>query len=110
MTIGSDHHGDFNALHTKSGDAPSPFTFDHGSPFELEPKFVEELDSGIDIFHHDPDVIHSLDCHVVSLAFNDKGSAAPGARRIPRREIMDNSASPGRERSRKRRAAHYLWS
>src|SRR5262245_49304197 len=77
MTVGSDHHGDLDTLRTKSGDAPSPFSFDQGSPFQPEAKFGEELNSGIDVLHHDADVVHTIDCHAVSLASNARGERQP---------------------------------
>src|SRR6476661_187677 len=70
MTVGSDHHGDLDALGTESGDAPGPFSFDYGSPFQPEAKLGEELNGGIEVLHHDADVVHTLDCHAVSLASN----------------------------------------
>src|SRR5437764_11857124 len=39
-------------------------------PSSLEAKFGEELNGGVDVFYHDADVVHTLDCHDVSLASN----------------------------------------
>jgi hypothetical protein len=39
-----------------------------GAPLELEAKFGEELNGGVDVFYHDADVVHTLDRHDVSLA------------------------------------------
>ena len=57
------HHRDLDAHVAQSGDAARPIPFDRGSPFELETKLGEELDRGIEILHHDPDVVHPSDCH-----------------------------------------------
>ncbi len=46
----------------------SSFAFDGHASFEGKAEFGEELNGGIDVFHHDADVVHSLDCHNVSLA------------------------------------------
>jgi hypothetical protein len=43
MAIGGDHHGDLDALEGQSGNAPSPFPFDRGSPFELQPKLGKKM-------------------------------------------------------------------
>src|SRR5690606_1173828 len=67
MTVGSDHHRDLDALRTKPGDAPSPFSFDQRSPFQPKAKLGEELNGGIDVFHHDADVIHTTNRHAASL-------------------------------------------
>src|SRR5215510_2184958 len=80
MTVGSDHHGDLDTLRTKSGDAPGPFSFDQGSPFQPEAKFGEELDGGIDVFHHDADVVRTVDCHAVSLTSNARIHLRPSKR------------------------------
>src|SRR5262249_44511596 len=37
------HHGDLDTLVAQSGDSPGPFSFDHGSPFELEAELAKEL-------------------------------------------------------------------
>jgi hypothetical protein len=57
------HHGDLDAHVAQPSDAICPVSFDRGAPFELETKLGEELDGGIDVFHHDADVVHSLDRH-----------------------------------------------
>src|SRR5256885_6369550 len=40
-----------------------PVSFDRGSPFELEAQLGEKRDGGIEGFHHDANVVHSLDRH-----------------------------------------------
>jgi hypothetical protein len=59
MSIGGDHHGYLDALVAQSGDAPGPFSFDRGSPFELQAKLGEKRDGLIDGFNHDADIVHS---------------------------------------------------
>src|SRR5262245_25216272 len=100
MTVGSDHHGDLDALRTKSGDAPSPFSFDQGSALQAEAKFGEELDGGIDVFHHDSDVVHTTDCHAVALASNGPALSCrppvsvPGNDRRPRASLPESPTEP----------------
>jgi hypothetical protein len=64
------HHGDLYALAAHSGDAAGPFAFDGHAAFKGKAEFGEELNGGIDVFHYDADVVHTLDCHDVSLASN----------------------------------------
>src|SRR5690606_23217698 len=67
VTVRSTHHGDFDALAAQSGDTAGPIAFDGHAAFEGKAEFGEELNGGIEVFHHDADVVHSLDCHDVSL-------------------------------------------
>ena len=67
MTIRRTHHGDLDAHVAQPGDAIGPIPFDWGAPLEFEAKFGEELDGGINVFDHDADVVHPLDCHQASL-------------------------------------------
>src|SRR6266498_2877265 len=46
-------------------------------PLELEAKFGEEPNGGVDVFYHDADVVHTLDRHDVSLASNYNWTAPP---------------------------------
>jgi len=70
VTIRRTHHGNLDAHVAQSSDAICPVSFDWGAPLELETKFGEELDGGIKVFHHEADVIHTLDRHDVSVASN----------------------------------------
>src|SRR6266536_3350383 len=70
MTVWRTHHGDFDAHVVQSSDAICPVSFDWGAPLELETKFGEELNGGIDVLHNDADVVHSLDSHDASAAAN----------------------------------------
>src|SRR6187397_1606260 len=70
VAVGGAHHGDLDALAAHSGDAASPFVFDGHAAFEGKAEFSEELNGGIDVFHYDADVVHTLNCHDVSLASN----------------------------------------
>src|SRR5262245_24906673 len=65
VAVGGAHHGDLDALAAQSGDAAGPFTFDGHPAFEGKAEFGEERDSGMDVFHHDSDVVHTLDGHDV---------------------------------------------
>jgi hypothetical protein len=57
-------------LEAQSGDASGPLSFDWGATLELEAKFGEELNGGIKVFHHNANVVHTFDRHIVSLVFN----------------------------------------
>src|SRR5260221_4281982 len=70
VTVRRTHHGNLDAHVAQSSDAICPVSFDWGAPLELEAKFGEELNGGVDVFHHDADVVHTLDRHDVSLASN----------------------------------------
>src|SRR5205814_2526810 len=70
VAVGGAHHGDLYALAAHSGDAAGPFAFDRHAAFEGKAEFGKELNGGIDVFHHDADVVHTLDRHDVSLASN----------------------------------------
>src|SRR5574341_1165418 len=70
VTVRRTHHGNLDAHVAQSGDAICPVSFNWGTPLELETKFGEELNGGIDVFHHDADVVHTLDRHDVCLASN----------------------------------------
>src|ERR1700752_1132953 len=52
------------------GHALGPFSLHGSAPLQLETEFGEELDGGIEVFHHDADVVHAFDRHDVSLASN----------------------------------------
>src|SRR5687767_11829183 len=71
VTVRRTHHGDLDAHVAQSSDAICPVSFDWGAPLELEAKFGEELNGGVDVFYHDADVVHPLDRHDVSLASNE---------------------------------------
>src|SRR5262249_6817434 len=68
VTVRTTHHGNLDAHVAQSGDAICPVSFDWGAPLEFEAKFGEELNGSIDVFHHDADIIHTLDRHDVSLS------------------------------------------
>src|SRR5205823_3255036 len=65
MTVRRTHHGNLHAHVAQSSDAICPVSFDWGAPLELEAKFGEERNRGIDVFYHDADVVHALDRHDV---------------------------------------------
>src|SRR6185369_13580644 len=79
VTVRRTHHGHLDAHVAQSSDATCPISFDWGTPLELETKFGEELNGGIKVFHHDADVVHTLDRHDGSLASNVRSRRrAPG--------------------------------
>ena len=69
---------DVDALAAHSGHSTGPFAFDGHATLEGKAEFDEELNGDIKVFHHDADVVHTLDCHDPSLT--------PGARVTPTRE------------------------
>src|SRR5213075_523514 len=77
VTVRGTHHGNLDAHVAQSSDAICPVSFDWGAPLELEAKFGEELNGGVDVFYHDADVVHTLDRHDVSLASNATLQAPP---------------------------------
>src|SRR5574341_2215068 len=70
VTVRRTHHGNLHAHVAQAGDAICPVSFNCGTPLEIETKFGEELNGGIDVFHYDADVVHTHDRHDVSLASN----------------------------------------
>ena len=67
VSVRGDQHSDLDVLIPQSGDAPGPFSFDRGSPFELQAKLDEEGDDGIERFYDDADVVHPLKSHSISF-------------------------------------------
>jgi hypothetical protein len=61
VAIGGAHHGDPDALTVHSGDAAGPFALDGHAAFEGKAELGEELNGGIEVFHHDTDVVHALE-------------------------------------------------
>src|SRR5882672_9748573 len=91
VTVRRTHHGNLDAHVTQSSDAICPASFDWGAPLEREAKFGEELNGGLDVFYHDADVVHTLDCHDVSLASHTNALLG----HTPAREIVVRSRING---------------
>src|SRR5438093_8118722 len=70
VTVRRTHHGNLYAHVAQSSDAICPVSFDWCAPLELEAKFGEELNGGVDVFYHNADVVHALHRHDASLASN----------------------------------------
>src|SRR5262245_32520778 len=85
VTVRRPHHGNLDAHVAQPSDAICPVSFDWGAPLELEAKFGEELDGGIDVFHHDADIVHTLDRHDFSLASDVAVGGAQSASALQRR-------------------------
>src|SRR5205809_1764004 len=83
VTVRRTHHGNLYAHVAQSSDAICPVSFDWCAPLQLEAKFGEELNGGVDVFYHDADVVHTLDRHDVSLASN----APRNLRSVPERAL-----------------------
>jgi hypothetical protein len=67
VTVGGAHHCYLNALPPQPSYAASPFVINTHAAFEGKAEFDEELNRAIEVFDHDANVIHSFDCHVVTL-------------------------------------------
>lgn len=48
-------------LITQSSDAPGPFSFDHGAPFELKAKLAKEINCRVEVLDDDADVVHPFE-------------------------------------------------
>jgi hypothetical protein len=73
------HHSDLDTLPAHTGDAAGPFSIDRHSAFEGKAEFSEKLNCGIDVLHHNSDVVHTLQFHDVSLvAHRRRSSFHPG--------------------------------
>ena len=64
VAVGSDHHGDLDALVAQAGDTPGPLPFDPSAPFEREAQLREKRDGGIQRRHHDSNIVHPFHCHL----------------------------------------------
>src|SRR5438552_16379494 len=87
VTVRRTHHGNLYAHVAQSSDAICPVSFDWGAPLELEAKFGEELNGGVDGFQHDADVVHTLDRHDASLASNGLAMSRGAKRRRFQRRV-----------------------
>src|SRR3954447_13071005 len=76
------HHGDLDPHAAQTSDAIRPVTFDWGAPHELEAKFGEKLNGGIEVLHDDADVVHALDRHHLPLGTHNP-AWAPRAEHLP---------------------------
>ena len=61
------HHGDLDALVAQSSDTPHPFSFNYGSPFELEAKLAKKLNRRCGVVDDNPNVIHPSKRHMATL-------------------------------------------
>src|SRR3989475_3607479 len=94
VTVRRTHHGNLYAHVAQSSDAICPVSFDWGAPLELEAKFGEEFNGGVDVFYHDSDVVHTLDRHDVSLASNDLRLSGRPRVRPGRDELVGGRSAP----------------
>jgi hypothetical protein len=76
VTVRRAHHCDLDALVAQPGNASCPFSFDRGSPFELESELDEKSDGSIEGFHHDADVVHPLKRHAATLVLRPGRAAS----------------------------------
>src|ERR671915_1304123 len=57
------HHGNLYALVAQSSDTSRPFSFDHGSPFELEAELEKEIDRRCEVVDDNAYVVHPFKRH-----------------------------------------------
>jgi hypothetical protein len=58
VAVWSAQHSHLDALATQSGDAARPFSLDGHTTFEIKAELGEELNRGIEVFHHDAYIMH----------------------------------------------------
>jgi hypothetical protein len=82
-------------LIAQSGDAPGPFSFDHGPPFELKAEFAKEINRRSEVFDDDSYIVHPLERHVFqspNCRFNRQGVASSN---IGRLRCINTDSRPG---------------
>jgi hypothetical protein len=67
MAVRRAHHGNLDALIAESSDTSGPFSFDRGSPFELEAELAKELNRRCKVIDDDSYVVHPFKRHVSNL-------------------------------------------
>src|SRR5918996_1496294 len=108
MAVWGDHHGDLDALRPQSGDAPGPFSFDRGSPFEIQAKLGKKCDGGVEGFYHDADVVHPLKTHFISSHSRPETSDIAIHWRLTRRRLAAACSSTGATHSTELQTGHAL--
>ena len=79
VAIGCAQHSDFDTLVAHPSNAASLLTFNGHATFKNEAEFNKERDGRIEVFHHDADVVHTLDCHAGTLGMGLTGhTRTPG--------------------------------
>lgn len=76
----------------RAHDAVHPATLDRPVSLQLESKFDEEPGCSREVVHHDADVLHPLDRHVL---YGNESSSSHNARRAPSRSQVLAMASSG---------------
>src|SRR4030095_1713929 len=74
------HHRNLDALIAKSSDTSGPFSFDRGSPFELEAELAKEINRRCEVIDDDAHVVHPFERHVSNLqrrVYSDTGPLVP---------------------------------
>jgi hypothetical protein len=61
------HHGNLDALIAQSSDTSCPFSFDRGTPFELEAELAKEINRSSEVIDDDSYVVHSFERHASNL-------------------------------------------
>jgi hypothetical protein len=91
------HHGNLDALIAQSSDTSGPFSFDCGSPFELEAELAKELNRRRKVIDDDSYVIHPFKRHLSNLqsvVYSDNGRARSSPTRnetrIPCRGVLND--------------------
>ena len=85
MAVRRAHHGYLDVLIAKSSDTSRPFSFDCGSPFEIESQLPKESDRRFKVFDHDSDVVQPFERHVSNLQggyYSDNDMKLPNTRSL----------------------------
>src|SRR5689334_15027780 len=61
------HHRNLYALIAQASDAPRPFSFNRGSPFELKAQLAKEINRLAQVLDDDSYVVHPFERHVSNL-------------------------------------------
>ena len=71
------HHGNLDALIAQSSDTSGPFSFDHGTPLEIEAELAKESDRRFEVIDDDSYVVHPFECHVSTVQGDHYSDNAP---------------------------------
>ena len=67
MAVRRAHHRNLDGLIARPSDTSGPFSFDGGSPFELEAELAKELNRRRKVIDDDSYVVHPFERHVSNL-------------------------------------------
>src|SRR4051812_7565325 len=82
MAVRRAHHGNLDALIAESSDPSGPFSFDRGSPFELEAELAKEINCRCEVIDDDSYVVHPFKCHMSTEIVSDLRMCRDHLRRL----------------------------